>query len=92
MSECPRLTEDVLVPDEHGLVDLGLSEPARFFSSEEDFDGHLLPPPAAQPHVAVAALPDLTNHLDLLGDRPLHLEQKFTPITLILLIYLITRN
>jgi len=55
------------------LVDLSLPEPAGFLSGEEDFDGHLLSPPAAQPHLAVPPLSDLTHHLDLLGDGPLHL-------------------
>lgn len=57
-----------------GLIDLRLSEPAGFLSGEEYFDGHLLSPPAAQPHLAVPTFPDLTDHLDLLGDGPLHLS------------------
>ena len=56
-----------------GLVDLRLSEPAGFLSGEEDFDSYLLSPPAAEPHLAVPTFPDLTDHLDLLGDGPLHL-------------------
>lgn len=68
-------TQDVLVPHQDRLVDLRLPEPAGLLPGEEHLDGHLLPPPAAQPHLAVAALPDLTNHLDLLGDGPLDLEE-----------------
>lgn len=64
--------EDVLVSHQDSLVDLRLSEPAGFLSGEEDFDGDLLSPPASEPHLAVATLPDLTDHLDLLGDGPLH--------------------
>ncbi len=69
-------TEDVFVSHQDGLVDLRLSEPAGFLSGEEDFDGHLLSPPAAQPHLAVAPFTDLTHHLDLLGDGPLHLSGR----------------
>ena len=52
---------------ENRLVDLGLSEPAGLLSGEEDLDGHLLPTPAAQPHLPVAALANQTHRLDLLG-------------------------
>ena len=69
-------TQDVLVSHQDGLVDLRLSEPAGFLSGEEDFDGHLLSSPAAQPHLAVPTFADLTHHLDLLGDRPLHLRDE----------------
>lgn len=69
-------TQDVVVPHQHRLVDLGLPEPAGFLPGEEHLDRHLLSSPAAQPHLAVAALPDLTHHVDLLGDRPLHLEEQ----------------
>lgn len=58
---------------QHCLVDLRLSEPAGLLTGEEDLDGHLLATPAAQPHLAVGPLPDLTHHLDLLGDSPLDL-------------------
>lgn len=68
------VTEDVLVSHQHRLVDLRLPEPAGFLSGEEDFDGHLLSPPAAQPHLAVSPFTDLTHHLDLLGDGSLHLR------------------
>lgn len=69
------LTQDVLVSHQHGLVDLRLSGPTGLIGGEEDFDSHLLSPPSAHPHLPVAALPDLLHHLDLLGDRPLHLSQ-----------------
>ena len=62
---------------QHRLVDLRLSEPAGLLAGEEHFDGHLLSPPAAQPHLTVAALSDLTHHLDLLGDGPLDLKEGF---------------
>lgn len=61
---------------QHRLVDLRLSEPAGLLSGEEHLDGHLLPPPAAQPHLAVPPLPDLTHHLDLLSDGPLNLSRR----------------
>lgn len=70
------LTQDVLVPHQDGLVDLCLSGPTGLIGGEEDFDGHLLSPPPAHPHLPVATLPDLLHHLDLLGDRPLHLGHK----------------
>lgn len=63
---------------QHCLVNLGLSEPAGLLSGEEDFDGHLLSPPAAQPHFAIAPFADLTHHLDLLGDGSLHLQEGRT--------------
>lgn len=69
-------TEDVLVPHQDRLVDLRLPEPAGFLSGEEDFNGDLLSPPAAQPHLAVPPLSYLTYHLDLLGDGPLHLRTQ----------------
>lgn len=68
-------TEDVFVSHQDRLVDLRLSVPAGFLSGEEDFDGHFLSPPAAQPHLAVPTFPDLTHHLDLLGDGPLYLQE-----------------
>lgn len=69
-----ELTEDVLVSHQDRLIDLSLTEPAGLLAGEEDFDGHLLASPAAQPHLAIATFPNLTNHLDLLGDGPLHLK------------------
>lgn len=68
-------TKDVLVSHQDRLVDLGLPEPAGLLAGEEHFDGHLLSSPAAEPHLPVASLPDLTNHLDLLGDGPLDLKE-----------------
>lgn len=70
------LTENVLVSHQDGLVDLRLSGPTGFIGGEENFDGHLLSPPPAHPHLSVAPLPDLLHHLDLLGYRPLHLRPK----------------
>ena len=67
------LTQYVLVPHQHCLVDLGLAEPAGLLCGEEHFDGHLLPAPLAHPHLAIAALTNLLHHLDLLGDGALHL-------------------
>lgn len=69
-------TEDVFVSHQDSLVDLRLSEPAGFLSGEEDFDGHLFSSPAAQPHLTVPTFTDLTHHLDLLGDGPLHLQEN----------------
>lgn len=69
-------TEDVLMSHQDRLVDLRLSEPAGLLSGEEHFDGHFLSPPATQPHLAVPAFTDLTHHLDLLGDGPLHLKEN----------------
>lgn len=69
-----KLTQYVLVPHEDSLVNLSLSEPAGLLPGEEHLDGHLLSPPAAQPHLAVAPLADLAYHLDLLGNGTLHLQ------------------
>ena len=62
------------MPHQDRLVDLGLPEPGRLLAGEEHLDSHLLPPPAAQPHLAVPPLPHLPHHLDLLSDGPLDLH------------------
>ena len=67
------LTQYVLVSHEDSLVNLSLSEPAGLFGGEEDFDGHPLSSPLAHPHLSVAALSNLLNHLNLLGYGALHL-------------------
>lgn len=69
-----RHTKDVVVSHQDRLVDLCLSEPAGLLTGEEHLDGYFLPSPAAQPHLAVPPLPDLTHHLDLLGDGSLNLR------------------
>lgn len=69
-------TQDVLVPHQHGLVDLGLSGPAGLVGGEEDFDGDLFAPPLSHPHLSVAALADLLHHLDLFGYCPLYLRRN----------------
>ena len=48
------LTQDVVVPQQHGVVDLGLAEPRLLIPGGEDLDGHVLPVPNASPHLAVA--------------------------------------
>lgn len=69
-------TQNVIVSHQDRLVDLRLSEPAGLFSREEHLDGDLLASPAAQPHLAVTPLPNLTYHLNLLGDGSLHLRVR----------------
>lgn len=69
-------TQDVLVPHQHGLVDLGFPGPAGLVGGEEDFDGDLFAPPLSHPHLSVAALADLLHHLDLFGYCPLYLRRN----------------
>lgn len=71
-----ELTQDVVVSHQEGLVDFRLSEPALLLRGEEDLDGHPLAPPLAHPHLPIPALPDLLDHLDLLGDGSLHLQKQ----------------
>lgn len=68
-----KLTQDIIVPHQEGLVDFRLSEPAFLLRGEEDFDGHSLSSPLAHPHLSVSAFPDLLHHLDLLSDGALDL-------------------
>lgn len=42
------------MPQQHGVVDLGLTEPRLLIPGGEDLDGHVLPMPHASPHLAVA--------------------------------------
>ena len=60
--------------EQSGLVEFGLSEPARFFRGEEDLDGDVFVAPVGLPNLAVATLADALLQRDLLGDRPLHLN------------------
>lgn len=70
------LTKYVLVSHQDGLVDLRLSGPTGLIGGEENFNGHLLSPPPAHPHLSIPPLPYLLHHLDLLGYRSLHLKAK----------------
>jgi len=45
-------SEDVLVPQHHGLVDLALSGPRLLIPAVEDLHGNVLASPVAQPHLA----------------------------------------
>lgn len=63
------------MPHENRLVDFSLSEPTGLLASEEDFHGHLLPPPAAEPHLTIATLANLPSHLDLLSNGALDLVE-----------------
>ena len=67
------LTQDVLMSEQHGLVELRLTEPALLLRGEEDLDGHVLPAPLALPHLAVPPFADTPHEMDLFGNRPLHL-------------------
>lgn len=58
----------------YGLVDFSFSEPAGLLTSEEHLHCHLLPPPAAQPHLTIPAFPYQTHCLDLLCNGALHLN------------------
>jgi len=49
-------TEDVLMSQQHSVVDLRLSEPGLLVSGGEDFDGDTLSLPLTPPHFTVTAL------------------------------------
>lgn len=49
-------TEDVLMPQQDCVVDLGLSEPGLLVSGGEDFDSDTLSLPLTPPHFTVTAL------------------------------------
>lgn len=53
----PSLTQDVVVPQEDGVVDLCLSEPRLLIPGGEDLHGHALPVPHASPHLSIAPFP-----------------------------------
>lgn len=61
---------------QHGLVKLGLAEPAGLLCGEEDLDGDVLAAPLALPHLTVATLADALDQRDLLGDRSLNLHAQ----------------
>ena len=62
--------------EQSGLVEFGLSEPARFFRGEEDFDSNVLVAPVGLPNLAVATLADALQQCDLLRNRSLNLHKK----------------
>lgn len=49
-------TQDVLMSQQHRVVDLSLSEPGLLISGGEYFDGDALSLPLTPPHFAVTAL------------------------------------
>lgn len=51
-----KRTEDVLVPQQHSVVDLSLSEPGLLVSGGEDFDSNTLSLPLTPPHLTISAL------------------------------------
>ena len=67
------------MPEEHSLIYLRLPEPRGLVRREEYFDGHLLPPPPAQPHLPIPALANALHVLYLLGYRPLHQQRQAAP-------------
>ena len=67
---------------EDRLVDLRLPEPRSLVCGEKYFDCDVFSPPLGEPNFAVAPLPDGAIHLNLFGNRSLHLqtrEKKFYP-------------
>ncbi len=66
-------TEYIVMPHEHRLVNLSLSEPASLFTGKEHFHCNLFSSPATKPHFSIAPLPDLTYHLNLFGNGALYL-------------------
>ncbi|DAA30010.1 TPA: hypothetical protein BOS_5038 [Bos taurus] len=54
MSEA--IKPDVVVSEQHCVVDLSLPEPGLFISGGEDLDGYALTMPQAPPHLTIAAL------------------------------------
>ena len=72
------LTQYVFVPEEDGVIDLGLPEPRPLISGGEDLHGHVLTLPLPPPHLSV---PPLTWG----GDRnrhcyPLHTLESLLPV------------
>lgn len=61
---------------QNSLVNLSLSEPTGLLSGEENFNGNILCPPSAHPHLSIPPLAYLLHHLDLLGYRSLHLKRR----------------
>lgn len=61
MSRFPQVTvvrtQDVLVPQQHSVVDLSLSEPGLLVSGGEDLDRDTLTLPLTPPHFTITALP-----------------------------------
>lgn len=51
-----RLTQDVLVSQQHRVVDLRLSEPGLLVSGRENLDCNVLSLPLTPPHFTVTAL------------------------------------
>lgn len=49
-------TQDILVPQQHCVVNLSLSEPGLLISGGEDLHSHTLPLPLAPPHLTIAPL------------------------------------
>lgn len=49
-------TQDVLVSQQHSVVDLSLSEPGLLVSGGEDFDCDTLSLPLTPPHFTITAL------------------------------------
>jgi hypothetical protein len=68
--------ENVVVPHEDRLVDLGLAEPGCLLEGEEDLDRDLLAAPTGEPDLAVAALAHALGQGQLLGDGPLDEERQ----------------
>lgn len=48
-------TEDVLVSQQHCVVDLSLSEPGLLVPGREDFDSNILTLPLTPPHFTIPA-------------------------------------
>lgn len=61
---CSNESQDVLVPQHHGLVDLCLPEPGTLLTRREDLHSHVTSAPPAPPHLPKAAFAD-----DLLKDN-----------------------
>ena len=64
-------SQDVLVSEHDGLIDLCLAEPRALLPRREDLDRHVLATPLPPPHLAEAALPDALLQHDGPGDGPL---------------------
>lgn len=68
--------QDVVVPQHHRLVDLGLAEPGSLLPRAEDLHGDVLATPTTAPNLAKATFADRLHQLDLARYAPLYQKRQ----------------